>query len=388
MNRRTFEIVHTIPSPYRLHLFSTLDSELRSRNVDMFVHFFAMGHRDRPNSWSNPQISFPHRFWKDYGPRRGDYVAHFNPGLVGSLLTKTPDYLLVGGPWDTPTGLLVSLLARRRTGIAWVEGNTHTPGRIKGLAGHYKRWVLSNYHFVAVPGDEGIRYVELLRGNDHRSRPMPVILPNLVDETRFRATWTIQPGIRTQTRESLGIDPGERLALWPARLNPVKGILEFLSTVEVGLLSGWKIIIIGEGPLREPIEDLVKQRRLEANVLLKGYGPYEEMPGLYNAADLFILASVYDPNPLSVVEAMHSGLPLLLSNRVGNFPEALAEGENGWGFNPGDQDMVRAAAAKAFTASAEQLVAMGRQSKLRAMEFWNSGKAIRDFVDSIGIHPK
>lgn len=388
MGKQTFEIVHNIPSPYRLHLFAALARELEKRDTGMFVHFFSRGHRDRPDSWRNPAIAFPHRFWRDYGLRWRGIDAHFNPGLVLHLLKKPADFLLVGGPWDTPTGLLVSLLGRRKTGITWIEGNARTPGRIHGLLGAYKRTILGRYDFTVVPGDEGRRYVDLLMGQRRSPRPAVVILPNLVDETRFQPGWLMPVEAKTCVRESLGIGPDERFAIWPARLEPVKGILGFLSVVDPHMLAGWKIVIIGEGSQQAAIEELIKQRGLEPRVSLKKNLPYAEMPKLYAAADLFVLASQYDPNPLSVVEAMHSGLPLLLSNRVGNFPEALAEGDNGWGFEPDAPDLLAAAAAKALSASADQLAEMGRQSKSRALKFWCTDTAISSFVDSIGITSK
>lgn len=385
MKQQRLEIVHNIPSPYRLHLFSALECELQKRNTDMLVHFFSHGHDDRPDSWRNPAIMFPHHFWRNYGFRWNGLDAHFNPALVGHLLAKVPNFLLVGGIWDTPTSLLVSNFARREKGIAWLEGNARTPGRIHGLWGAYKRAVLGRYDFIAVPGVEGARYIGLLRGQQPVLNSCVVILPNLVDETRFQPRWAVSTDARTRVRSSLGVNPNERLAVCSARLELSKGMLEFLSVVDPEMLTHWKLVIVGDGSQRAAIENLLRKRGLEAHVLLKGNVPYEEMPRLYAAADLFLLASLYDPNPLSVVEAMHSGLPLLLSNRVGNFPEALADKENGWGFDPGAPNLMHAAASSAFGAPAEQLAEMGRKSKSRALSFWNTDTAIRNFVDGIGI---
>ena len=65
---------------------------------------------------------------------------------------------------------------------------------------------------------------------------------------------------------------------------------------------------------------------------LLGYKEQEEIIKLYALADCFLLPSISDPNPLTVIEALWSGLPLLLSSNVGNYPETIKIGENGFVF--------------------------------------------------------
>lgn len=90
------------------------------------------------------------------------------------------------------------------------------------------------------------------------------------------------------------------------------------------------------GSMKQVIESTIQERGLSRNVVVLDPVAYECMPGYYAAADLFVLASVQDPCPLSVVEALHSGLPLLLSRRLGNASKALEESGNWWSFDPLD----------------------------------------------------
>ena len=379
----TFAVVHNIPSPYRLHLFAALEQDLHKRGHDFVVHFFAHGHQDRPDSWQNPDIPFPHKFWRDYGFSFRNVDLHFNPGLIGHLLKNPPDYLLVGGPWDTPTGFLASLINRNRVRIAWMEGNTFTPGRITGPIGFYKRCILSLYNYMAVPGVEGANYIKLLYGNQGMQLKNIVVFPNLVDECLFTPKTAPLSEQKNEMLNLLGIRSDEKLAVWPARLTQVKGIVKFLKNIRAELLVNWKIVIIGEGPLKNEISDVIKQRNMAERVIIRNYIEYQKMPELYSSADLFMLASLYDPNPLSVVEAMHSGLPLLLSNRVGNFPEALKEGINGWGFDPSNVVSILKATENAFTATADQLAEMGRKSVERVRIYWDTEKSICAFLDTV-----
>ncbi|MEZ0314469.1 MAG: glycosyltransferase family 4 protein [Myxococcota bacterium] len=238
-----------------------------------------------------------------------------------------------------------------------------------------KRFILSRFDLIAVPGEDGVRFTrELL------DVPQPtVILPNLVNETLFRnATADDADSIR----RDLGLPAEKKLALLPARLAPEKGILELLKTLEHVSLAEWRICIVGEGPLGPSIAEWLSTSRLSGFVSVIGYLPYERMPALYRAADLFVLPSLYDPNPLSVVEALHAGLPLLVSRRLGNLPEALRQGENGFSFEPDDSaDALRAAKA-AFEASREKLAIMGQSSLVRA-RFWQTEGAVARFLDTI-----
>ena len=379
----TFAIVHNIPSPYRLHLFAALERELHKRGHELIVHFFAQGHHDRPDSWQHPDISFPHRFWRDYGFSIKNIELHFNPGLICHLFTTRPEYVLVGGPWDTPTGFFASILARSGVKIAWMEGNTITPGRITGLIGNYKRRILAQYNYIAVPGKEGAAFVKLLHSNQAMQHSDTLLFPNLVDEGLFKsaATYTLEQ--KNEFRKLLGVESEEKLAVWPARLIHVKGLVEFINNMSAELLENWKILVVGEGSLKDEITHVIQLKNLSERVIIMNYIEYEKMPQLYSSADLFVLASLYDPNPLSVVEAMHSGLPLLISNRVGNFPEALEENVNGWGFDPCNPDSVFMAAKQAFSATTEKLAEMGKQSINRAKIYWDTEKSISKFLDVV-----
>jgi glycosyltransferase involved in cell wall biosynthesis len=379
---RSFLVVHSITSPYRIHLFRVLADELGARGVAIHVHFMDRSSAHRPRDWeaASAEIPFPHTFWRDIGPTLRGKRWYLNPGLLRTLAREKADYLMVGGPWDSLTGLGASLFARRKVGIGWSEDNTRTPGRIRGAIGAAKRAVLSRYDAVAEPGEEGHRYVRLLFRGDPPVRV--VTLPNIVDESRFRPD-----GSETETaaaRRELGVG-SERLALWPARLIPNKGVPEFLSHLEPSDLDGWQLVILGQGPLVPRVEEVIEARGLGERVRQVAHVERRRMPACYRAADLFVLPSLKDPNPLSVVEALHTGLPVLLSDRLGNYPEALRSGENGWGFDPSDGASVRRAVESAFGSTPDQRARMGARSRELGAKHWGSEAAIRRFLDAVPV---
>ncbi|MGC3999848.1 MAG: glycosyltransferase family 4 protein [Anaeromyxobacter sp.] len=379
MSDRSFEVVHNIPSPYRLHLFRTLGEELAVRGYRFRVHFMAAGHADRQH-WklSAPDLGFEHRFWPDLPLRVRGKAWHLNPTLLAHLVGSAPDVLMVGGPWDSLTAMLGSAVRRARLRVAWFEGNTSTPGRVAGLPVLFKRALLAGYHRFAVPGREGVAFARLIAGPAAERRSL--VLPNIVDEKRFREE---RPQEAAAVRAELGVRAGERLAIWPARLIRAKGVPEFLSNLHPTYLEGWRLAIIGEGPLERTARQICSERGLSERVVFKPSIPYERMPAAYQAADLFVLPSLNDQNPLSVVEAMHSGLPILVSTRIGNHPEALGDGANGWSFDPADGAAARAAAAAAFGSPEAELRQRGEVSRRKAFEHWNSRSTVTRFLSGL-----
>jgi len=369
-----FVIVHNIPSPYRLHLFRVMNSSLDRRNHRLEVHFMAAGHSDRKHWNAGANLGFNSRYWWDLPIPAQARTLHLNPSLLLHLLANPPDILMVGGPWDSLTGVLSSFPGFARRSIAWFEGNTRTPGRVTGIARATKRALLGRYTSLAVPGAEGAALARMIIGNNG---PPIDILPNIVDECFFR---NVSPASGRLRRE-LNILPETRIAVWPARQIPAKGVHEFLSAIDSNVLKGWAIVIIGEGPLAANTDELIIRRGLAAHVRRIDSLPYDQMPDVYQSADLFLLPSMHDPNPLSVVEAMHSGLPILVSNRIGNLPEALCL--NGWSLDPSNRLDVQTKVKEALSAPSEELRRLGDQSRTNAERHWASRPAVERFLDSV-----
>jgi len=122
-----------------------------------------------------------------------------------------------------------------------------------------------------------------------------------------------------------------------ARLVPIKNIKN--------LLRAWKfieennssceLIIIGDGPLYNELNDFAKTMGLQRMKLL-GSVPNEQLPLYLYDADAFVLPSWSESWGLVVNEAMAAGLPVLLSNKINAANTLLKEGVNGYSFSPYD----------------------------------------------------
>lgn len=387
-----FEVLHNIPAPYRVHLFNCLGDALKPHGVSLYVHFFGSNNSDRPDSWKRSlnEARFSHKVWDGYGVRFRGNTLWLNPQLILHVMRNPPDFLLHGGVWDSFTSLLTLLLARPQRRVVWIEFNVDIPGRSSGISGSLKRFLLRRADSLLVPGHKALLFLERYMGEELRHRA--IVMPNIVDESRFRETIGSEQLLKA--REALNLGPsdgngvtkgtGNLVLIWPARLIGHKGILEFLSHVDKDTLAGYSIRIIGEGPLRAQILAEIERRGLAEHIsLVSGYIDYTLMPSVYRSGQALLLPSLHDPNPLSTVEALHSGMPLLLSDRVGNFHEALESGVNGYGFDPTNGHAVREALIRFRALSPEQRAQMGARSAEIGGAAWGSQKCIERVVRAI-----
>lgn len=379
--RKAFEVVHNIPSPYRLHLFNVMWKQLKARGYDFHVNFMAEGHKERPDSWRRPEIMFPHTYWRDYGHG----AHHFNPGMIMDLRLRNPDVLLVGSTFDTYTSIFLTYLCTSKVRCAWSEGNTKTTGRMNGFLGWFKREILSHYKYVGVAGSDSAAYISMHQARTKKIMPQPIYLPNLVDESRFSVNKNLSGEEKNRIRRMMGVREGERCCFIPARFVWEKGLLEFAGLLTPDMLSGWKIVIIGDGPLHHEFESLIRDRGIDRYFSILPVVAYEDMPLYYAVSDLFLLPSIVDRNPLSVIEALHSKLPIALSNQAGNVGEAVSHGDNGWILPIESSEGMKAVLSDVFSTSKEDLARMGIRSSFFA-RFWDSETAVEAFLDGIVGH--
>jgi glycosyltransferase involved in cell wall biosynthesis len=104
--------------------------------------------------------------------------------------------------------------------------------------------------------------------------------------------------------------------------------------------DSFEAVIVGEGPDRPRLEEEIEALGLSGRVRLAG--ERRDVPELLAAADVFVLPSASEGLPVSVLEAMAAGLPVIAS-RVGGVPEQVSDGETGLLVEPGDPNELTAA---------------------------------------------
>lgn len=372
-----------LPAPYRLHLFRSLQQEAASREIDLQVFFMT-----RSVAWYHWKVDpthfpFPGRVLRGLHPTAGQNAFHLNPAVAWEIRARRPDWMVVGGAWWMPSALLAMaatrVMDRRARVILWSEANRAATRHHTGWIAWARRFVWRRADAFAVPGRVARETITETCG----SEPKFLELPNLVDETAYGSRVEALRQHRTDLRAQRGLRKEDRVLLWPARLHEQhKGILRFLRTVRPLLADDVKILVVGEGPDRAEIEAWVSENGA-GRVRLLGHLRQEEMLELYAVSDALLLPSLADPNPLSVIEALWAGLPILLSDRCGNWPETVQEGKNGWVVDPESADCVRASFSALLSHTPGELRALGQASRIVAETSFGTTRCVRRFIDQL-----
>ena len=138
-----------------------------------------------------------------------------------------------------------------------------------------------------------------------------------------------------KTRQELGIGADDLVVGMIACFKPQKSPGDFVRLA--GLINQSlpqvKFVLVGDGALRESIEDLISQYNLPNNMFLLGWR--EDIPEILSAIDVFALTSLWEGLPISVLEAFASHKPVVATD-TGGVREVVFENKTGFLVPPGD----------------------------------------------------
>jgi glycosyltransferase involved in cell wall biosynthesis len=138
-------------------------------------------------------------------------------------------------------------------------------------------------------------------------------------------------------------------------------------------------LIIGDGPRREPLEQLCEELGLQKCVHF--LGSRSDIPELLSAMDVFLLTSHMEANPVSILEAMSAGKPVI-APLVGSIAESVADGETGYLFEPGDLPQV-SGRLHLLLSEPEQAQAMGRAGRDVVQARWSLNRMVSGYEELI-----
>ena len=134
---------------------------------------------------------------------------------------------------------------------------------------------------------------------------------------------------RNRIRETLGLSDDQPLLGTVGNLYPVKGHTYLIKATAIikKTVPNVKTIIAGRGDLLDRLKGEASGMGLEKNIEFLGYR--EDIPQLLQAMDIFILPSLSEGTPLSILEAMASQKPIVATD-VGGLSEIVKNGETGF----------------------------------------------------------
>jgi glycosyltransferase involved in cell wall biosynthesis len=158
--------------------------------------------------------------------------------------------------------------------------------------------------------------------------------PHSVNHELFDATLPAHRAATSALRASLGLAATTRVALFAGKLVAAKQPRELLAAFLALRPRDTALVIVGDGPEKSAVADLARTAP-PGTVHLLPFANQTEMPARYLLADLFVLPSRghYETWGLAVNEAMHLGVPALVSGLVGCQRDLVTDGETGWVFS-------------------------------------------------------
>jgi glycosyltransferase involved in cell wall biosynthesis len=171
-----------------------------------------------------------------------------------------------------------------------------------------------------------------------------------------------------------------------ARLIERKGQHDLLkalrSLIERGIDA--RLELVGEGDARGSLEQLASSLGVRHLVHFAGYVPRDAIPRKYADADIFVLPSYNEGMSVATLEAMASGLPVIVT-RVGGVDELVAEGVNGLTFDWGDVDAL-VSCLDVLARDPDRRRRLGQASRVRATAFsWQRmTRAYVELLDELG----
>jgi glycosyltransferase involved in cell wall biosynthesis len=297
---------------------------------------------------------YSHAFVPNQAKRPGTdrFLGLRNPGLTAALSEWNPDAILVFG-YKSYTHLRLIFWARIR-GIPLVfRGDSHFIGRAQpGFARKLLlRLIYRQFSAITYVGSANRDYFKALGVQDNHL----FFAPHSVDDSLFDATDPRHLAAAAILRKELGLSPSTRVFLFAGRLVPEKQPRELLEAFLSLCRNDTALVFVGEGTEKASLQATAgnsPESQHGPKVRFLPFANQSEMPSRYLLADVFVLPSrgVYETWGLAVNEAMHMGIPCIVSDRVGCQQDLVQDGKTGWVFESMDTAALGRVLAEALRA--------------------------------------
>lgn len=207
----------------------------------------------------------------------------------------------------------VALQVAKKAGVKCRIAHSHSAPEVHGVASYCKKIAFNtlNCLFATKLIGCGKKAGEYAFGKLGMKLKKSIVLPNAIESERF----AFDSAVRTEVRHKWGFD-NQYVVGCVGRLAPEKNLLFALEAVRNAHTKNNSIalVLVGDGEEREKLEAYVASNKMTDYV--RFLGRRTDVERLYQGFDCCMLTSLYEGFPVSAVEAMSSGLPLFLSDRI------------------------------------------------------------------------
>ncbi len=297
------------------------------------------------------------------------YDLRVLPRLIRLLRTRQIDAVVTVGAGDK---MFWGRIAARGLGLPVIISALHSTGWPDGVGRLNRILTPITDAFIAVAASHG-RYL-----SEHEGFPAGrvSVIPNGVDTSKFAPIRDV-----AAARREISIDGRAPVVGIVAALRPEKNHELFLEMARrvVRQLPDARFLIVGDGLRREALEQRANEMSLASNKMF--LGSRSDVPRLLAAMDVFALTSHVEANPISILEAMSVGRPVVATN-VGSIHEAVVEGETGHLVPPGDANRL-AERVLSLLNDRPRRAAMGTAARQAVVDRWSIESMVCGYEDLI-----
>jgi glycosyltransferase involved in cell wall biosynthesis len=208
-----------------------------------------------------------------------------------------------------------------------------------------------------------------------------VFSPYCVDVLSFETDENARTRLRAQARRELGISGQQIALLFSGKLSQRKEpdlILKAIKLLSAEIREGITVIFLGSGQMAEELKRLA-QGSPSLKTIFLGFQNQTRLSSYYHAADLLVLPSREGETwGLVVNEALHHGLPCIVSEAVGCAPDLIEQGVTGYRFETGSAHSLAWALQQAFKLVGCEIARQDCRKKVSGYSVENAAKGIAE----------
>jgi glycosyltransferase involved in cell wall biosynthesis len=334
--RRRVLFLTVMPSPYQRELFNALDSDGRTEIRVLYCARHVYG-----RNWHIPALNtyeevLPGKTINWLGPS-----AHFNPGIIRILRDDNSDLFVLSDYSALTTQMAMRYLNwRRKRWVFWGEvPGLHRRGPVGGFVRRQLQRPMRGAVAVAAIGSQAVEAYKKLFPE------IPVFnIPYFCDLVPFN-TAARQRGKKVNSAVVI---------LFSGQFIERKGVDVLIRAFAqiARQAAALELHLLGTGPGLESLRQSIPTD-LANRIHFLGFKQVSEIPAIFATADIFVLPSRHDGWGVVVNEALGSGLPIIVSDRVGA-RDLVENGRNGLITRAGNVEEL-----------ADALLQLGRSSEMR-----------------------
>ena len=300
-------IINNCPAFYKINLYNEL-----ATHKDIFVVFLGLSNQVVSGNHFKNKIKFPYILINDFQVEKRSFFKTLYV-LIKILFIYQPNKIIYGGYIEKEL-LFLSFFINKRKNILQTETASET--KLFGWRYWLKIVLLSRYSKAIASGKI---HAEMLRKMKFSGKICISKGVGFIEKKQLR-------GLNRSFNNNLKF-------LFIGRLIKLKN-LEIL--IEIFNELQYPLTIVGQGSLKEELK-----AKANSNINFLDFVNNEDIGMVYNSCDIFILPSLSEPWGLVVEEALYYGLPTMVSDRVGSYPELIEENKTGVTFNPENKESIK-----------------------------------------------